>query len=212
MLGSMRAAVGAALTTAFVVGCTITSSPASAEPISMTWNADATTTVKKLGQRIVFPRTTFAATVTPSTSSGTITGRLDLPAAVSTTRLGSLVLATMTLKTADASPVAGTAIFDGPVWHVTARQSFRIKLLRISPLGLPWINLVGPYCQTGMTTATLTGDIDFTKLGQPGGPTDYNMSGNYTIPSFSGCGWLLTPALNALVSGPGNPLNVHFTS
>src|SRR5262249_5598412 len=160
-------------------------------------NADATTTMHKLNKKVTFPRTRFNGTV--DTATATLTGALALPPTTTSLRLGSLNLVTIGLSVVDAGPVTAPIVVDGPVWHVKASQQFRIRIIRISPLDSPSVNLIrGRTCKTGMTTASLAGDIDWTAGGQPGGPSDYTMAGGYPIPRFSGCGLLLNPLLNSI--------------
>jgi hypothetical protein len=56
-----------------------------------------------------------------------------------------------------------------------------------------------------VTTANLTGDIDLT-----GSSLDTTLDGTYAIPAFTGCGNIVGPVLNTLVSGPGNTLSVDL--
>ena len=121
---------------AAALALTVVAAPAAqADSFDATWKADATTTVATLGQTVHFPTTTFTGTITPQTDTtpATITGPLVLPQATSSVRLGSLELVTMTLQAADPTPVKGTIRVVGPVWHISAHQGFRVKVLRISP-------------------------------------------------------------------------------
>jgi hypothetical protein len=182
--------------------------PVRAKPFSLTWNAAATTTATKLGQQIAFPATTFTAKIRPR--KRTLSGPLVLPPATTSVKLGKLDLVKITMQVAEPSKVTGRIKVDGPVWTIGAKQSYRVLITKVSgPAGL--VNLVKPGCGTARTTATLTGKVDFTKIGQPGGPGDYTMGGSYPIPKFTGCGLVMDGLLSSLVSGPGNPLSVHFT-
>lgn len=182
--------------------------PTAPEPIVLSWAANATTTVKKLGQRVDFPTTSFTGTIQPL--ERTLAGPLVLPPAKTSVKLGDLDLVRITMEAADPSPVSATIDVDDTLWTVHAQQTFAIKIRRLSgPANL--VNLVKPGCGTAPTTADLTGTVDFAKVGQPGGPGDYTMSGSYTIPEFTGCGPVMSSLLTSLVSGPGNPLSVHFT-
>lgn len=208
-----RLSLGVTLTSVLIFAGLALAPAAQAAQFTLTWKADATTTVKKLNQVVPFPQTTFTATVTSGTATNpaTLVGTLVLPPTKTKLKLGTLDLVTITMEVAEPTQVTGTIAVDGPVWTVDAQQSFRVRITKISPSGSPWINLVRPGCQTSVTTAHLTGTIDFTKAGSPGGPGDYVMAGSYPIPRFSGCGLLVNPVLNSLVAGPGNPLSVHFT-
>lgn len=170
---------------------------ASAAPIGVGWDANVTTTVKKLNQQITFPQTRFKAQVDLTT--GAITGDLNLPDATSTLKLGSLPLAKVTLGVIPTKPVAGqlTGL------KVTANQEFTIHLKRIEPLGLP-INLVGSNCKTVTPVkATLNGEL--TGLFDP-----YTLTGDYTIPKFANCGFS-TWLINLLIPGSGNTMTADFS-
>lgn len=206
--GVRVAAVAAALSGMTAATLAVGAAPAEAKPFQLTWSADATTTVAKLDQQVTFPATTFTGTVKPQKKR--LTGPLVLPPATTSVRLGSLDLVHITMEVADPSPVKASIEVDGTVWTVTAKQSFSIRITKLTgPAKL--VNLVKDGCGTARTTAALTGTVDFAKVGEPGGPGDYTMSGSYPIPDFSGCGALMNPLLTQLVSGPGNPLSVHFT-
>ena len=208
----MRKRTSALVAGAALVLAGATMSPAHAGVIGRSYTADATTTVKKIGQKVVFPTTTFTTHITVVyNQQPTLTGTLQLPAATTTLSLGSLGLVDITMRAADPTPVNGTITFSGTQWQIAADQGFTVAIDKISPHGIPWINLVPSTCRTAATTAHLTGTIDWAKIGQPGGPGDYTMSGAYTIPSFKGCGLLVNPVLNTLVSGPSNPINLHLT-
>jgi hypothetical protein len=183
--------------------------PKAAKPFSLTWNAAATTTATKLGQQIDFPATTFTAKIRPK--KRTLSGPLVLPPATTSIKLGQLDLVKITMQVAEPSKVTGKINVDGTVWTIDAQQSYRVLITKVTgPAGL--VNLVKPGCGTARTTAALSGTVDFAKVGAPGGPGDYTMSGSYPIPEFSGCGLLMDGLLSSLVSGPDNPLSVHFTS
>jgi hypothetical protein len=180
-------------------------------PFTLGYHAAATTTVKKLGQEVDFPATTFEPTVTLREGApSTVEGPLALPAADTSLRLGSLKLVTITLQTDQASPVYGVVTIDGPVWTISSQQTFSVHITKIAPFGVKHVNLVGRNCRTAPTTASLVGTLDFSKVGRPGGPDNTVMSGSYAVPRFTGCG-LVTPMLNTLVSGPANPISVHLT-
>jgi outer membrane receptor protein involved in Fe transport len=208
-----RVVVAAALST-LGLAATVAAAPAAhAASFTITSQAEVTSTIKRTGQKVTFPVTTSTATITPGTETtpATISSTLDLQPATTSMRLGSLDLVTITLQSVATAPTTGTIDVDGPVWHVDATQPFRIRILKISPAGLPRVNLVRSGCQSGATSAALTGTIDFSEAGQPGGPGDYWLRGSYRIPAFSHCGLLLDGLLTSLVSGRGNSLDAHFT-
>lgn len=182
--------------------------PTTPDPIVLSWAADATTTVAKMGQEVQFPPATFTGTIQPQ--ERTLTGPLALPPAKTSVKLGTLDLVRITMEVADPSPVSATIDVDDTLWTVQAEQTFAIKIRRLTGAA-DLVNFVKPGCGTATTTATLTGTVDFAKVGLPGGPGDYTMSGTYAIPEFTGCGLVMNSLLTSLVSGPGNPLSVHFT-
>lgn len=170
---------------------------ANAAPIGVGWDANVTTTVKKLNQQITFPQTRFPAQIDLTT--GAITGNLALKDATSTLKLGSLPLAKVTLAVIPTKPVTGklTGL------NVAATQQFTIHIKKIEPLGLPF-NLVGKNCKTvtpvtAQLSGTLTGLLD-----------PYTLKGTYTIPKFANCG-LSTPLINLLIPGAGNTMKADFS-
>ena len=202
-------ALSGLMTAAAVAAPAEAAKPQAPKPFALTWNADATTTVKKLGTEITFPRTQFTGTIKPLKKR--ITGPLPLPPAKTAAGLGDLDLVHITMEVADPSPVKGKIDVDDTLWTISAKQRFAVHITKVSGLG-DLINLVKPGCGTARTTATLSGEVDFAKAGEPGGPDDYTMSGTYPIPEFTGCGALMDSLLTSLVSGPDNPLSVHFTT
>ena len=105
-----RRAAAVATTCGAVIGISGALAPAAqADSLSLSWKADATTTVKKLNQQVTFPASKFDATVTPNGDSGTITGTLALPDATTKVGLGKLKLVRITMAVTDASKVNGKA-------------------------------------------------------------------------------------------------------
>src|SRR6478735_289662 len=136
--------------------------PIKAKPFSLTWDAAATTTATKLGQQIAFPATTFTAKIRPR--KRTLSGPLVLPPATTSVKLGQLDLVKITMQVAEPSKVTGRIKVDGPVWRINAKQSYRVLITKVTgPAGL--VNLVKPGCGTARTTANLSGQVDFTKIG-----------------------------------------------
>ena len=213
MFTHARVAVATAMSAIGITAAVVTAPAAHADGFTITSHAEVTSTIKKNAQVVTFPTTTSTATITPgtSTSPARISAVMDLPAATTTMKLGRLDLVRVTMRSESTAPTTGTIDVDGPVWTIHATQKFRVRITKISPIGLPWINLVRPGCQTAETSAALTGTLDFSKGNQAGGPGNYWLRGTYTIPSFTGCGLLNNPLLTAIVSGPGNTLAAHFT-
>lgn len=201
----------AAMVTALAVGLAF-AGPANAFDLPIDYTANTSTVIKKLNQKLTFPATQLASVLsTEDLKTGTLTGELELPKTTTDLKLGPLNLATITLSIVDPSPVDGTVKFaeDFSSVAVNAHQSFKVKINSIEPLGIDTgsanLNLLAANanCVTSVTTANLTGTIDLS-----GKSLDTTLSGSYPIPAFTGCGNLVGPVLNSLVSGPGNTLTV----
>ncbi|ORM27763.1 hypothetical protein [Williamsia sp. 1135] len=199
------------MATTLAVGLAV-AGPANAFDLPIDYTANTTTVLKKLNQKVTFPATGLTSVLsTEDFSTGTLTGELNLPTTTTDLKLGSLNLATVTLSIVDPSPVTGTVKFaeDFTTVALKAQQSFKVKINSIQPLGLDTgsanLNLLpaGAHCETSVTTADLAGTIDLS-----GTSLDTTLSGTYPIPAFTGCGNLVGPVLNSLVSGPGNTLTV----
>jgi len=176
---------------------------------------------KKLNNTVTFARTNVDTELDGGNvaADGAIPlrGTFVLPSATTKLALGPLNAATIKLTVAEPSALAGTATYveDGIILDVT--QSFKVKIDNIAPLGIGGSGsassqgtLVGPNCETTVTSAHLTGKVSPLEPEDPDIFLKGSMSGKYTIPAFKNCG-LLTPVLTALVSGPDNPLNVNLT-
>ena len=184
--------------------------PKAAKPFSLTWNAAATTTATKLGQQIAFPSTTFTATIRPK--KRTLSGPLVLPPATTSVKLGKLDLVKITMQVAEPSKVTGTIEVDGPVWTIDAKQSYRVLITKVTgPAGL--VNLVKPGAAPRGPPRRCPGTVDFTKVGHAGRAGRLHDERELPDPGVHRAAALLMDALlSSLVSGPGNPLSVHFTS
>jgi hypothetical protein len=211
-VASSAAAMAATLTLGVALA-----GPAAADTIDLEidYTANTSTVIKKLNQKVDFPATPLATTLSlefPSLESGTLSGQLNLPTTSTDLKLGPLNLATITMSIVDPSEVTGTAGINLETFDVTlkAQQSFKIKIDSIQPLGISTgsanLNLLPPKanCVTSVTTANLSGTANLDA------GLDTVLSGTYEIPAFTGCGNLVGPVLNSLVSGPGNTLTVDL--
>ena len=172
---------------------------ASAQPaagLPFNYWVDATTTLKKLNQTVTVPRGTFIGSVDFSTA--TLTGSIKLPPATVPFKVAGLPLAKATIKIAEVQPVSGT--LDLGSLEVTATSVFNIRIVKVTPIGLPNVNLVGDYCKTSKpVSVTMSGAL-----------TAGTFSGTYTLPPLAYCG-AATKALNAVLPGPGNTFTANVT-
>ena len=140
----------------------------------------ATTTLKKLNQKVTIPAGEFKGTIDLKTFG--LTGTISLPPAKSTVAIAGLPLASATFKTVEVGPVTGTVNFSKMT--ATATSVFNIQIPSVTPTGLPFVNLVGNSCTTSTPVhVTMTGSLK----------PPLKFSGTFTV-----------PALNLVVPGPGN--------
>jgi hypothetical protein len=200
MRTNVRRSATALLVSAFALGATFATAPsASAAPlIAIDWNVNAKTTLKKLNMEVHVPQGKFLGVIDLGT--GDLAGFLLLPPAnVRIQPLGPIPLADATFQIA---PAFVTGKVDLATFQVQTHAEFDIKVTKVSPAGLP-VNLVGDQCTTSKPVAVDIGG----KADLVNGST---FTGTYTIPPLKTCG-LLTPALSAVMSGPGNTFTGTFT-
>jgi hypothetical protein len=179
----------------------VTASPASAAnpTYPFDWNINASTHLKKLNQTVKVPRGTFKGRVDLVT--GKLTGSIALPPATSTVQLAGIGLATATFKIAQVKPVTGTVNFT--TFKTTATSVFNIKVVKVSPVLAPSVNLVGNSCTTSKpVTVKMSGTASLTAAS--------TFRGSYTIPPLKTCG-ATTAILNQVVPGPGNTFTAVAT-
>jgi hypothetical protein len=201
MLATARRSAAAVLVTALALGSSLVASttPASADPLlARDWNVNASTHLKKLNMDVQVPQGKFYGVMDLGT--GDLAGFLILPpASVHLDALGALRLVDATFQI-DPAFVSGHV--DLATLAVTTTSTFNIRVTRATAAGLP-VNLVGDRCTTAEPVRV---DI--------GGTADLvngsTFTGEYTIPPLETCG-LLTPALTAVMSGPGNTFTGTFT-
>jgi hypothetical protein len=207
----IRSAIAAVTTSLFVVSLiAAAATPSSAQTAPATrapvhhdsgipfdyW-VHASTTLKKLNQTVTIPKGTFKGSIDLSTFA--LTGTIQLPEATATVAIAGLPLATATFQMSEVGPVTGTVNLK--TLKVTATSVFTIKLVSLSPEGLPFINLVGDSCQTSKpVSVTMSGALT----------PPLKFSGIYTIPPLKNCG-AATTALNLVVPGPGNTFSAIAT-
>jgi hypothetical protein len=186
----------------FAAAVALSTAPAAsaADPtFAFDWKIDASTHLAKLNQTVVVPQGSFVGTVNLAT--GALTGDITLPPATSTVKLVGLPLATATFQMTQVQPVSGHVDF--ATLQATATAVFNIRVVRASPVGLPFLNLVGNSCTTSTpVSVTMSGPANLA------GPSTF--SGTYTIPPLKSCG-LATTALNLTVAGPGNTFTATAT-
>ena len=191
--------------------------------IPLSGTAHATTTVAKLNNTITFGSAPVHTTLTVSpdaefTDPMKLGGTLVLPQATTRLAVGPVNLSTITLTVAHPSALSGTATYaaDASGINLDVTQSFAVKIDSIAPLGIGSTGsgdgkglLVGNRCETDQTSARLQGKLEPADDAHPDIFVQGTLRGTYAIPQFHNCG-VLTPVLNALVSGPGNALNVDL--
>jgi hypothetical protein len=201
MLATARRSATALLVAVVALGSSlfVSATPASADPLlALDWNVNASTHLKKLNMDVQVPQGKFYGVIDLGT--GDLAGFLILPpASVRLDALGTLRLVDATFQI---EPAFVSGHVDLATLAVTTTSTFNIRVTRATAAGLPF-NLVGNQCTTAEPVRV---DI--------GGTADLangsTFTGEYTIPPLETCG-LLTPALTAVMSGPGNTFTGTFT-
>lgn len=201
-----RGLLGLGATTTAVAMSVALSTSAHADPIiTVNQNATIKTVVKKPNKTVTFTGTQAvhidlgAATdnITADLNLGSATMPVDLPIIPGVWSIPGV--ATATMKIVPIAPAKGTLA----AGNVDITQDFNIQVTRLTPAGFSWLNLVPSTCKTSTPVSMkLTGAFSV---------TDTKLTGDYTIPSFKGCGLLLTPIITSLTSGSGNTVNASFT-
>lgn len=163
------------------------------------WSIKVSTHLKKLDQTVKVPRGSFTGQVDLVT--GELIGHIKLPPASSTVQMAGLGLVTATFQMNPVKPVTGHVDF--ATLHTSATSVINIRVLRVSPAGVPAVNLVGDSCRTSTpVTVRMSGTASLTA------PSTFH--GTYTIPPLEHCG-ASTLVLNQLVPGPGNTFTATAT-
>ncbi|WP_370894394.1 hypothetical protein [Janibacter sp. GXQ6167] len=140
------------------------------------------------------------------TSNGSLTSTVEVAPFKTKLTIGRHPLADVTIVQEPVGPSTGTL----KDLVINTTQKANIRITRISPAGMPWLNLVNPKtCKTVTTT-----DINVTgKMTNIFEPT--TLTGTYTIPKFRGCGPIPGGAIDSIisdmVSGPGNKVTMTLT-
>jgi hypothetical protein len=187
---------------ALLLGCgvvALAAPAASADPqVPFSQDVYAHTHLAKSGIDITVPRGQFDGTVDLAT--GEETGTLTLPPATVTMNLfGAVPIADASFVMEPAGPITGHV--DLTTFQVDTTASFNVKLAKFTPHGTD-LNLVGDDCTTvEPITVRMQGVANPTAGG--------TFASTYTIPDFQNC-QLMTPAITAFVSGPGNTFVASF--
>jgi len=206
-----RAVVGVCAAALGLATLGVAGAPASAQTSSATASAtaepaaslafnywiDATTHLKKLNQTVKVPRGTFTGSIDIATS--VLTGTITLPPATAPFKVAGLPLATATFKMTQVKPVTG--FVDLSTATVTATATVSIQIVKVTPIGLPFVNLVGNNCKTSTPVVVKMSGLITAGI----------FSGTYTIPPLQNCG-ASTAALNLAVPGPGNTFTAVATA
>lgn len=186
------------LSTVLVAAASFTAPVASAAPIPINWDVNASTHIKSLGMDVVVPTGTFNGSVDLAT--GNLTGDLSLPPASKSIKLLGLPIASTTFAMSQAKPITGHV--DLATMTVTVNASFNFAITQASLSALPWLNLVGRSCRgRAPIDVSMTGPVDLS------GPSSFTAT--YTLPKLTGCG-ILTPILNLIIPGSGNTFTTTF--
>jgi hypothetical protein len=201
MLATVKRTGTALVVAALALGSSffVSTTPASAEPLlALDWNVNASTHLKKLNMDVQVPQGKFYGVIDLGT--GDLAGFLILPPA--SVRIDALAGLRLVEATFQIEPAFVSGHVDLATLAVTTTSTFNIRVTNATAAGLP-INLVGDQCTTAEPVRV---DI--------GGTADLvngsTFTGEYTIPPLKTCG-LLTPALSAVMSGPGNTFTGTFT-
>ena len=125
--------------------------------------------------------------------------KIALPLDPDLKALGLIPLVTATFQMQQVGFILGHIDFASGV--VTTTASFNVRITSLTAAALP-TNLVGNDCKSSTpVTVTMGGPVDLAH-----GST---FTGTYTIPPLENC-QALTPALNAVIPGPGNTFSASF--
>ncbi len=173
--------------------------PASADPVFHLSFAHTDGTTHLAKPNVDVPISTFDLESDLDLGTGNLTATAQIPDLTATLNALGFLRVTAVTRLVPVGNLTGT--LSGST--LTASSTFTIQILRLSPAGLPKVNLVPRGCRTARaTTATLTNTT-------PISLTDMTLSGSFTIPRFTGCG-LLTGAVNLTLPGAGNALTLHL--
>lgn len=209
MFSARRTTSVAVAAAALAVATTLTATGAQAaesQPKDTVWNLGydvaATTNVKKMNRS---SSTTGFSFSTVHVEKGTLSSDLMLKDLKTPVKLGGLQIGHATIAVEPVGKATGT--IDATTHKVTQTQKAYLHIKDLSPAGHGLINLVGKNCKTSApveipVSGTMKGGFD-----------PITLSGNFTIPSFTGCGTggTLNKLVTKQVSGPGNTITLKLT-
>ncbi len=167
--------------------------------IPIHWNVNASTHIKSLNLDVTVPTGTFTGTFDVNT--GVLTGNVSLPPAAKTISIAGIPLATATFAMTPTGPITGHV--DLKTLTATVSASFNFAITSATLSIAPKLNLVGNSCKgVSPVSVDMSGPVNLS--------TGSTFSSTYTIPKFTGCGFLVTPLLNLIIPGPGNTFTATF--
>lgn len=179
--------------------------PASAAPLPLTnWKADVKTHVGALvNTDVAIPTGSFSGSV--ETTTGAMTGTLNLPAATFTYNALFFIPTTVTFHVdqVGTTPITGTVNFTNNT--VTAKDTFNVRLSSVKLFGIEILDASTTCKTTTPSVANLSGTLNLAAS-----PATVKLSGTYDIASLDGCGFL-GGFVSAFTAGTGNTLDVTIT-
>ncbi|WP_086849617.1 hypothetical protein [Amycolatopsis kentuckyensis] len=199
----------AVLTSAATVAMTVvTATPASAEviPFPVSFAVTGSTVVKKTGSTMNLGPGTLAGNLLVNDETGEVGLSADLslpPSQANISLVSGLFKVKATVKVVPLGPATGTLVDATLTTHAKAN-------MEISNI---WVGLLAPVIplptvpgscktKTPIELNLVAKDIDIF--------SPITVSADYTIPEFTNC-WVADLALGAMVSGPGNTINLTLT-
>jgi hypothetical protein len=162
----------------------------------VTYGVSGTTHVKALGATVPLGPGSLDVSISPTG----VTGNLSLPTATANFNLFGFIPGTAQVKLSSASPTTINLSSTG----VKTDTKENIQLSTVSIFGMSLLS-AGSTCETSTPAdIALSSGPGFTLLS--GG----TLSGSYTIPRLSGCGFF-APFINAFTAGPGNTISITAT-
>jgi hypothetical protein len=199
----------AVLTSAATVAMTVvTATPASAEviPFPVSFAVTGNTVVKKTGSAMNLGPGTLAGNLLVNDETGEVGLSADLslpPSQANISLVSGLFKIKATVKVIPLGPATGTLADSTLTTHAKANMEIsNIWVGLLSPV-IPLPTVPGACkTKTPIELNLVAKDIDIF--------SPITVSADYTIPEFTNC-WVADLALGALVSGPGNTINLTLT-
>jgi len=184
----------------------VTSGPASAAELDITYDASGSTDVATTGSTIALGPTTLATSLDSTT--GAFTGTMELPAAHTDFDAAGFIPMSADVTFEEVGQVSGSLSADpaGGGSDVSATAEYDIRLSDIKVVGFP--TFTGSRCRTKEpVTITIANPPDQPFAVFSGG----RLTGSYSIGDFANCG-LNTWLVNALVPGGGNTIALDLSN